>query len=148
MAIYMNQPVSVRKLVRRLTNRIVSLHASHFVFDSWAGVNKFGTNKLYHPRAIKGGKSGVGTSSSCITSSFLVSYAAVFVLIFTQLDDTKKAAEVNTSSLLYLSSWPLQIVSHFQTKPNPCMEFRKKIMKCIIWGAFNPDNINRQRFVH
>ena len=32
-------------------------------------------------------KSGVGTQSSCITSSSLVSYAAVYVPIFTQLDD-------------------------------------------------------------
>ena len=42
---------------------------------------------------LREGKSGVGTQSLCITSSSVVSYAAVFVLIFTQLNDTKKLCE-------------------------------------------------------
>ena len=43
---------------------------------------------------------------------------------------------------------PFRILFVLQTKPNPCMEFRKKLNKCIIWGAFNPDDINWHSFVH
>ena len=30
----------------------------------------------------------------------------------------------------------------YQTTPNPCMEFKKKLNGCIIWEAHKPDNIN------
>ena len=48
----------------------------------------------------------------------------------------------------YLSSCPLQIVSPSRLNRTHCMEFRQNMSKCIIWEAFNPDNINWQSFIH
>ena len=88
----------------------------------------------------------VGTQSSCITSSSLVSNAAFFVSIFTQLDDSKKLRKWILPPCF--SSCPLQTVSSSRlnrSKPNSCAKFReKKLSKCILWGVFNPDHINWQ----
>ena len=58
---------------------------------AWAGFNRF-VDQWTFPRAMREGKSRVGTQSLCTlrNSSSLVSYAAIFVAIFTQYDDTNK----------------------------------------------------------
>ena len=89
------------------------------------------------------GKSGEGTQSSCITSSSLVSYAAIFVPIFTQCNNTqKKPHKLILPS--YLSSCALQYCLSFQTKMmNPCMEFRRNLSKCIILFLFKETHGNK-----
>ena len=94
---------------------------------------RFPTNKHFHPGAIKGREVWGGYSitlhylflSSLLRSSFCVDIHT------TQWH--KKAVWVITSSLPLLMS-PSNNFS-FQTKPNPCMDFRKKLSMCIIWGV-------------
>ena len=77
-------------------------------------------------------KSGESTQSSCITSSSLVSLAAIFVSIFTQRDDTQKK-RVSEYFLSTSPHIPFKYCFPFQTKVNPCMEFKEKLEpECII----------------
>ena len=70
------------------------------------------TNKHFHPRLSRKGRSRVGTQSSYITCSSLVSYAAVLCRSSRNSTTQKKnAAEVNTSSSLPLLLSPLNSFS-------------------------------------
>ena len=66
-------------------------------------------NECSFSRAMREGKSGENTQSSCITSSSVVSFAAIFESIFTQRDDTQKKLR---KWILppFLSSYPRQIL--------------------------------------
>ena len=92
--------------------------AGHFVLDSWARFNTF-------PRAMREGKSGESTQSLYVKSFSLVSYVAILVSIFTQRDDTQKSC-VSEYFLSTSPHIPFKYCFPFQTKLNPCMEFKEK----------------------
>ena len=111
---------------------------------------------------MREGKSGESTQSSCITSSSLVSFAAIFVSIFTQrtlgtrcfssrlteagnrarkVSGTQGTLNATTLKKSRVSEYFLPTSPHipfkncfpFQTKLNPCMEFKEKLEpECII----------------
>ena len=70
-------------------------------------------------------------TQSCITSSSLISYAAIFVSIFTQCNNAQISC-LREHFLLTSPHTPFKYCFSFQTKLNPCMDLKKGLGKCIV----------------
>ena len=108
---------------------------------AWAGFNRF-VDQWTFPRAMREGKSRVGTQSSCAlrNSSSLVSYAAIFVAIFKQYDDTKKLHKWILPP--YLFSCPLQILFLLPDWTEPMSGIQEKMSTCIERNSLQQNNVH------
>ena len=135
MVIYINQPVSVCKLVTLMSDQ------THCLIMCWTFCGiiceqdsiRFPTNKHFHPGAIKGREVWGGYS---ITMHYLFLTSLLRSSFCVDIHTTqwhKKAVWVITSFLPLLMT--LQIISPSRLNQTHVWNSEKKLSMCIIWGV-------------
>ena len=105
------------------------------------------TNKHFHPGAMKGREVWGGYS-------IITHYPLLSSLLRSRLcrssrrSTTQKKSCVSEHFLSTAHHVPFKLLLLSVLKTEPMYGIQKKLSKCIIWGAFNLDNINWQSFVH